>query len=414
MSGEVNPNVDVGDESGEKKVAPGEVVSFNDLPDDVPPPKAKDDKEAEVKGEKAKEDGDKTSDADSEGSGSPDGDGGSDQADQEEDRSPEDDDSEAAEDEGPIDDTEAEVRTVKAKHGKDELELYGDTVVPTKVAGKLEQPTLTDLQSNYSGKVNWDRKNNELHQQRVQFQKESQLHTQQVGELNEFIDTLVNESKTDPLKMWDLVAELHGEDPVQMKLDLIKSQVAQVEPIVKMGEDERERYFKKLELEFREQKITSKEKLEKATQEKQAQTQQLQETCDKYGLTQEEYLEYKSQAKEYKQEGEVTPQDVVLVSRHVMATEAVHKARQEWVEGLNPQSEADVKNYNDFVDSIRKMALDNPGWTQDDLVEVIEGAFGDQATDNLGRKLKKSQPNPQGNVTKPKPKKQRPLTFDDL
>lgn len=401
----VNPNVSVGDED-HKEVRGGETVSFDDLEAvDAPDPgEVADDKE-----EEKEEGGDDSKREAKDGSGSKQDDSSEEEGERE--ASDQSLDPDAAPD--PV---QQPVRMFKAQTGDDELELSGDTVFHQKVAGKTEQVTLSEVLDNYSGKVNWDRKYNELHQQKVEVQKRSDEIEGNYNQLSSMIDKMVEQTKDDPLAFYDIVAEIHEVDPVSLKMQYIENLFKDLEHFERMSDNERQIFKERKKLEFERGYIDRQKSFEKQTKEEAQRNQELAEVCERYGLSDEEYRDAHEQAAKYLTEGDRAPttKEVIFADRYRKAMDLTDEIRSDWVKSLDPTNEADSRNYQRFVEYVANLWMEE-GTTKEDLTEIIQDAFGTNSAENLGRKVRKTQPSPQSNVSQPKPPKRNVLTsFDDL
>ena len=321
------------------------------------------------------------------------------------------------------DETRQEVRTVKTKYDGEEMELYGDLTIPTKVAGKTEQVALSELMDNYSGKVDYNRKYGELGSQKADLQKQVDEHTSQVEEMQNLVGQMLEATQDNPLKLFDVISEIHDVDPVKLKMEAIRSQVQAVAGIAKMDDTERERWFKEQELKFREEHLTSKENRGNAQKATEAQRSHESQVREQYHVNDESYSQAYELTKNYKEdqnlEGKPTPEEVVQVHRHLMAEDAILATRKDWAEELQQGNNADRETLSHYVSQLRDIALKNPEFDQADLEDIINNSVGvasqQSSAQNLGRKVMKTQPAPKENVSGMKGRKsKKPITFDDL
>lgn len=100
----------------------------------------------------------------------------------------------------------APAKLVKAYHGGKEIEIDQDAELDVKIDGKVERMKLADIRNQVSGKVNWDRKNNELHQSKKQFED-------QVKFVNSQVDNILQLAQTKPEAALFELARLAGKTP---------------------------------------------------------------------------------------------------------------------------------------------------------------------------------------------------------
>lgn len=322
-----------------------------------------------------------------------------------------------SEDEAPKPDDVEPPTVIKTKYNDEELELYGDTQIPTMVAGKEQTPTLQELRENYSGKVNWDKKFRDLAEDKKGYQKERITFDQQKQEMESLVNQLVETARgEDPFQFFDVIAEMLGQDPVQLKEEVVRNQVKQVEPVAHMSDDEKEQYFEKLKLKWERESI-DRFKRTKTQQEESARHQaKVEEVRTKYGLSEDDYREAYALAEKNLTDEKPTVDHVVWIHRHQLATEAVHKVREEWVGGLDPDSETDVAEYNSVIGRIRTIAVNNPEFTQGDLEEIITDAFEEKssAAKTLSKKVNKTSSGVKAKTPEKTKAKKELTSFDQL
>jgi len=288
---------------------------------------------------------------------------------------------------------------IKAKHGDADLDLAAETVIPTKVAGTLENPTLAELQANFSGRVNWDRKFNDLSREKQQFQGT-------VDQLNTMVTSMLEAAKDDPFKFYDVIAEAVGRDSVSMKLEAVDQQIALAEKLAGMSPEQRKSFRNEMANKFREDSLAHRENKLKKVDEDKRRTGQLAEVQAKYSITPETYAESEEIARKFITDRDPTPEEVVLADRHMMTIKAF--------EEVNPDvlARSDWKN---IIFKFRDEMVANPDFTSDDLKEIITQAFGTTKTSRLAQKVKDKIEHEHGpGRSKPAEKERVLYSFDQL
>ena len=85
--------------------------------------------------------------------------------------------------------------------------MRADGVVTVTVNGKPEQTTVQELINNYSGKVNWDRRNGKLHEEEKSLARNKENFDHLMGRLHELaID------RKDPIEAMNHLGEAMGWD----------------------------------------------------------------------------------------------------------------------------------------------------------------------------------------------------------
>lgn len=301
----------------------------------------------------------------------------------------------------------------KGKLGDQEYEVPAEAIFQTKVAGKIEDVTLQELQKNYSGSVNWDRKYQEVAElKKTQDARQTDLNNQATnlsGVVNDFLEA----ADDTPTKMFDVIAGLTKQDAVQLKMSFWDSLANQAKQLAQMDDDDLALARKKAEVGFREESVMSQQKrMDQATQKTSDQTK-AQEVMDNYKMTQEEYKDCLTQAGELVRDRKPDGVDVVTVHRHLMVTQMVDE--------VNPDFANDPK-YDRVVSFLRDNAVNTPSFTKEDLKEMFvsagyaKGESSDEGSTDRSARLSKKARRTAGvtNSAHKKAPTNEPLTFEDL
>lgn len=295
----------------------------------------------------------------------------------------------------------------KFKSGDEAYDLSGDAVVAVKVNGAREEVRLQDLVDNFSGKTNWDRKFNELRNERTEFQKQ-----------RETIDTLVQNlyqkaTSGDPDSAFDFLAEVTKQDAAKLKIGILKKQFEELLPLYEMHPEERERFFKERELDWRDKAHVSRER---ADSEKQAQVKQeaaRKAVSDRYGIDEESYGQVSKMVHSYLKEvdpkfdGKVTPDHVVYAHRKIMAMDVVSKN----VPHLEKHGQ-----FGNILEDIVSDLVKHPEMTRDKLAKLLVEVWGgdDEGLRKIARKAARSAQASDDDTPISSKSKNAPLSFDDL
>jgi hypothetical protein len=294
--------------------------------------------------------------------------------------------------------SEEPVKFLKAKYGEQEIELAPETLIPTKVAGKLESPTLTELQQNYSGKINWERKYSELAKERGDFDS-------QKTEMNTLISAMVEATKEDPFKFYDVIGELTGSDALELKMAAIDEQIAMARKLGNMSPEQVEAFKKHMAMQFREDTLNRKETRYKDAENKSAEQKKLTQIKSQFNINDDDYSQAEKVAKEYVKDRTVTTEDVVTVSRHLMVLDAI----EDYNTALSERGD-----YHDLVNRLRDEALKNPGYTKQDITDILQAVYGDTRAKNLSKKIRDSEKMEKGKVRTFQNEKRVLHSFDQL
>lgn len=278
----------------------------------------------------------------------------------------------ATKDDKPVAD-DRPTRIIKAKAGDAELDLAHDTVIPTKVAGKLENPTLEELQADYSGRVNWDRKYKEFATERTTFQAEKQ-------ELNSLVEAMMTSAKDDPFKFFDVVGEITGQDSVALKMQAIEEQIELAQKLAKMTPQQLDQFKKDMALKFREDTLLTKEtriKNQESQKTKQAELAKVRET---HQIDEDTWNETEEAAKKVYGR-DVTTEEVVHTKKYLDVLDAMNSVNPEFVQAMTEDKKR-------FALELTAMAVNTPGFKQQDLVDIVASTFGTARGERLAKKIK--------------------------
>lgn len=297
----------------------------------------------------------------------------------------------------------------KAKDGDADVELSGGLVFKVPVNGVDEDVSLEDLRSNYSGKVYYDKKLSEVDRQR------KDVETQR-GEIQKLVGTLYDKvtKEQNGEAAFDFLAELTKQDPVVLKMNVLKQQYEQMKPLFEMDEAQRNEWFKQRELAFREGAIKAKESRFAESEAETQRATQLSATQEKYGIDPERYDAVESQVKAYLektgQKIEVTPEHVVWAERTDVALQAIKAAA--------PHLEQHAE-FDSIVQDIVSDLVKHPHLKLSDAERILRDTFGqpeDKAAQRLSRKAAEADGVGAREVPRQqqKPADKKPLFFEDV
>lgn len=256
---DVNPNVDVGEETSvEAGFGEDGLTSFDDM-EAVMSEETAPQAEAAEPAEKVEAEAKKDVSSDT----------------QEDEVSAEDDKEEAEA-------TEEEIKLIKAMKGENEHELPEDVVFLQKVNGVEEEVTLRELLNDYSGRTDYNRKYNE-------FGKEKQELKEQRFQLDNRVNTFIEKSKESTLDGLAYLAESAGADPVEFIKGLKQGLVPDLEQYMNMSQAEKDAYDSKQELEILKKSNDTRSSQEQQMKEFQELEQQTLKQVEDLGIERQEY-----------------------------------------------------------------------------------------------------------------------------
>lgn len=293
-------------------------------------------------------------------------------------------------------------------NGKD-VDLPPDTTFKVPVDGKLEDVPLAELAKNYTGKVVYEKKFNELAVDRKTFQKEQNTFTTARKQLNDNINHVYKMAteKNDPRGMVYFIAETMGAEPVKVWKDTVLS-VAQAMKKAGIEVDlaALEGQFKDDELEYHRsagQRRTEGEKTQAIAREYANRTDA---AMKKYGIPDNDALvrtfdEMKASGKY--DEADITPEALGEYFSGKVSVDIAKKV----VASLDEEPE----NMERAVQLIADTKRQNPDFTEADLTAIAKEVFGGpgKVAKKLSNKVRKDRVSPTTRSNK-----KEAVTWDDV
>lgn len=288
--------------------------------------------------------------------------------------------------------TESQIRVVKAydADGK-EIELSDNIKIEQKVDGKVVSVTLAELGKNYSGKVVYEKKFQELHDEKKKFNESVEF-------VNSRIDHVLKLSEDSPVEAFFELCKISGRKP-EDQVKVWQKFTEEAQKWSSMTEDQQNAMMAARERDYYKRTIENDEKLKAERQAKEQRNAERSKVKEVLKLSQEEFEETESFAASLYPGQELTAQHVILANRikvaeNVMSEVAPDQAR--------PDSEMFRQIFN--------VAVENPEFTIADLKEIAAEAFGLESAKRLGRK---AAPKPAAQE-KTTPKRESPDTWDTV
>ena len=296
---------------------------------------------------------------------------------------------------------------IKGKLDGKDVELSPETVIEAKVDGKSVSIPLKEVVANYSGKVAYDKKFNELATERKAFQSDK---AQVVNVINKFYD---HATKGDYLSALGVMAEAGGADPVKFIRDFNNSLEKGYENWTKQSPEDRKMAAIEQEKAYALRELERRKAMDQEVYKEQAVEQRIAKVCNDTGASREDLFTIYSEVKDT-----VNPEQPITAE---MLGE-IYLSRQQnakiasIIDGLKVEiSEGERKDYVDFM---FKVSRDNPEFTEKDLKEILSSFVDDQVSKkkqskakNISAKVRATQPETPKQEFKTE---NRWVTFDDL
>jgi len=259
-------------------------------------------------------------------------------------------------------------KAIKGFKGEEILELDPETEIEYKVDGKVERVKLADLRNNYSGKVNWDRKNNEFHQEKQKFEG-------QVKTINDRVDRLLKLSQDRPEAALLELAQIAGKSPEEYA-KLFASNIEAAQRWQEMSDVEKRAMMAELENQgYKEQKKQEQEDAEIRRRASERQSK-ITEVAKVLGLESEEVDVLVEDIRRHA--GIEEPQ-----SEHIYTAWVFKNVQEAFGEEAPDALSQDPGVYAEAS----KVILASNLTSKEDIRHIIREAYADDSTRKVGRKV---------------------------
>lgn len=262
---------------------------------------------------------------------------------------------------------ELKIRSFKIKQGEAEIDLREDTTIPVKVNGKIENVPVKDLLTEFSGKSDWNRKYQELHNEKKSFYTERDTIQTRVNDLYR----LAVEEKN-PRMAIEHLAESMGANPEQVWTDLI-SQVRKVyEGSEKLSPEEMQAREKEQELEYYKRKEQLRRSEQEKTKSRDSLISQIHSVQEKYSIPKEKF---KSCFDDLVAEAAKTGFDVNKITPDMVGEYYSVINRKETLASFATENYGSDERLETITSQLYDAWSKNPEFTIDDIKEIALAAF---------------------------------------
>ena len=283
-----------------------------------------------------------------------------------------------------------EIKKILAKQGEKDMELDSTTMFTHKVDGQDVNVDLQELLNNYSGKVSYDQKFQELAEQR-------KIAEQEYAEYNEFVDQyehymgkisehLENNNTLGALEVW---AESTGVEPHQFKRELLAALSPEIERRSLLSEEELKAEDLAAQNEYLSRQAEQQQTQMLEVQEMQEVANEIRAVQEQYGIDDQDFRDSYDMLSE--QEGfdqiEITAD---MVGRFHSELHAYNTAA-EILESTNPT----LVDNDEVLDNLQQIIVDNPDFTEQDIVDIVNEVYGGiqkKASKSVSKKISNNVP----------------------
>ena len=303
-----------------------------------------------------------------------------------------------------------EIKKLIARFNDEETEIAANSRFKHKIDGEEVDVELQELLNNYSGKVSYEKKFQELANNRKEFETFKNNYDQDIETIYNVIAGFRDSMKNnDGLGALQHFANFAGMKPYEFQDSLITSLIPEVVRRANMTEEQL--LTEKLHAEnayLRQQQESEQARLEQEQlrNELQAEITQLQEA---HGISEDEFNQSYRTLVETGYEGEMNPQAVAEFHIHYSAFSKADSILNQ----ISPSLSTD----REIVESLQKVIVENPKFDDNDLLDIVNEVYGDYVksiSKKVSDKASKGVSKRKQSTTSSQPKYEQYLDWEDL
>lgn len=301
---------------------------------------------------------------------------------------------------------EEEIKKLIGKQGEEDVELAANTSFKHKVDGEEVDVELQELLNNYSGKVSYEKKFQELSTTRKDFEEYKNEYDKDIEDIYSVLENFKNSMQDkDALGALNHFAAFAGMPPYEFKQQMIKSLAPEVARVGSMTEEQL--FAEKLhsENQLLRQQQENNQTLSRNQQTQRELISQIREIQESHGISDEEFTNSYNELKESDYDGNIDAQAVGVYHVNKMAFTRADSLLQE----VNPSLTKDGA----IIESLQKVIVENPTFDDNDLKEIVNEVYGEFRKETSKTLSKKAQPKKK-EIVKGQSKKQEYLDWEDL
>lgn len=267
-------------------------------------------------------------------------------------------------------------RMLKLLSEDSELEIPEDAVREIKINGKMEKVKLTDLEKNYSGHVDYSKKYSDFNKEKQSFTKDKENVSGMVTKFNELA------------KGEDVLAPLNflidtGKGDAYAYQERLRSHFRkEFEAEMNLSDAEQAALQHKRENEFLKSRQKSQEEQSKQDLQKQESTAKTATLLKENNISDEDFNSASSQLKERNNKDYSPEQVVEYMTKYVPASKTEFAVMEKLGDKANVSNE--IRN------QMWKVAFENPEFTPDDIIEIMEPVLKASKKSSLKEKIEGS------------------------
>jgi hypothetical protein len=300
-------------------------------------------------------------------------------------------------------------KKLKVKVGDELFGLEPDATIKVKVDGKNQEVTVQELINNYSGKVAYDTKFNEIGTQKKEVEQKFKQLEQTKSVIKSQIEPIIEiikDGTRDPYEAVMHIVDMVGGDPYTIFRRSLESRLGELENLLDMSEVERKNYFLEKQNEFL---LKSTEKRTKSYESEQKLNQyaaQVDQIRQAYGVSEDQFVNALDELVE------LGFKESDIKDEFIAEWAAIKPYKSEVEELLQPYlDEIDDAEYGNIVSTLSRNLMAKKV-TKDQVAKYLQEAYEvPSELKSLNQKIQKPGPKPASHLSESQGSIE---TFDDL
>ena len=302
---------------------------------------------------------------------------------------------------------EEEIKKLVARYGEESLEIAANALFKHKVDGEEVDVELQELLNNYSGKMSYDKKFQELSDQRKEYESDFEKHTQEKNQINAYINDFANKLRNnDALGALEYFAEFAGMKPYEFRRELLSQIAPEVERRSMMSQEQLRAEELAMQNEYL---MRQHEAVQQQYQEQQAVKElenEIVNVQEAYGISDEDFEKAYYELKESDFDGKIDPATV--------AEYHVHAAAYSKAEDILTQVDPMLNSQEPIVENLQRVIVENPSFDNNDLIEIVQQVYKDFIKESSKAVSKKASPKKQKSNGAQPASKEEYVDWDDF
>lgn len=257
--------------------------------------------------------------------------------------------------EKPKDEKAPKGKKLYMKIGDETFAVDSNALIPHKVDGKPVHVPIQELLNNYSGKVAWDQRMNEVNVKNIEYQKKEQAFAQNREKVSTFVKdiiSIVENPEADPDDILEKIADYYENSIDGKEIDLyalkersFKSKLAELAKVLNFETDaERKAYFLEKRNENLSKQTEKRKQKQEASQRVTSYKQQADALRKSYGVSEAQYVDALEELRSFGYE------DKDISEKQIVEWASITPHKPKIVELLNPyRDQISEESYGEIV-----------------------------------------------------------------